>query len=154
MPWARVRMMWRSCTRASSSIAGTSTATACWMNELPDRTRRGEDSTCLFCFVLFFKLEFHKLDFCQLTVNHSVFTGSLIVSMQADTGGHALLVWLLRRDLFFFSLDPRWDSERRTTQLQTCRFDFCVLSLCWFRRPEFNVNVHFESGHFPKAPKG
>lgn len=72
-----------------------------------------------------------------------------------------------RRDFFFFffsSLDPRWDSasDSRTIQLQTCRFDFCVLSFtyilfsiyCWYRRPEFSVNVHFQRGHFPKALKG
>lgn len=46
-----------------------------------------------------------------------------------------------RRDLFFSCLDPRRDSasDRRTTQLQTCRFDFCVLSFCCYRRPEFHI---------------
>lgn len=69
----------------------------------------GERTVHVFFKSFFLKLVSHKLDFCQLTVNHSVFTGSLIVSMQADTGGHALLVWLLRREeISFFFFFPVW----------------------------------------------
>lgn len=142
MPWARVRMMWRSCTRASSSIAGTSTATACWMNELPDRTRRGEDSTCGF-FCVFFLISISQAGLlptnCQPFSVYR-FTDCLHASRHRRTRS-SCLTSPERRDLFFSCLDPRRDSasDRRTTQLQTCRFDLCVLSFCWYRRPEFHI---------------
>lgn len=128
------------------------------LDEWADRQNQEGRGQCMCFFLCFFLISISQAGLlptnCQPFSVYR-FTDCLHASRHRRTRS-SCLTSPERRDLFFSCLDPRRDSasDRRTTQLQTCRFDFCVLSFCWYRRPEFSVNVHFESGHFPKAPKG